>query len=165
MTERLCECGCGEPALYAARHVKSSFRSPRRFDLWEERDMGFATPCRIWTGAMGSARNGVPRYGRITYLGKVYSAHRFLYGREHGVLPKDVQLHHLCGITLCVNVEHLVPLNARDHTRADRAKVDPDHVRYIRIAKKPTIVIARELGISQSLVQQIKRGRLWSDIE
>lgn len=145
--------------------MKKSLRSKDRLERWEERDTGFATPCRIWTGSIGAYRDGNGRYGTIYHAGRYQKAHRVLWEQAHGPLSADVQLHHLCGVTQCVNIAHLVALTRLEHMREHHAKLDPDRVRYIRTARKSQNTIARELGVSEWLVGLVQRGEAWADVE
>lgn len=57
--------------------------------------------CWLWTGALNKG------YGVTSYLDKDLPAHRFIYQRMVGEIPKDYELDHLCKVTNCVNPEHL----------------------------------------------------------
>lgn len=128
---------------------------------WKEESTGFATPCHVWTGTTDT--DG--RYGTVYHAGRYKKAHRMVWERNRGPIEVGLQLHHLCGVTLCVNLDHLVALSNRDHVRTDRAKLSPDIVRYIRRALKSQNTIARELGISESLVSAVRLRQVWADVE
>ena len=46
-------------------------------------------------------------YGRLSYNGKHYRAHRLAYWIYRGTIPKGKILDHLCNNTWCVNAWHL----------------------------------------------------------
>lgn len=46
-------------------------------------------------------------YGKLTYKGKDYLAHRFIYEQIKGLIPKDKEIDHLCRDRSCINIEHL----------------------------------------------------------
>jgi len=69
--------------------------------------------CWLWTGATRS--NG---YGYIRqYVAHVRTsdvqAHRFMYERHVGPIPKGLSLDHLCRVLQCVNPSHLEPVSHR----------------------------------------------------
>lgn len=81
----------------------------------ERRDMGL-TPaeilmrgskvqnngCRLWTKSKN--RDG---YGSLGVDKKHYLAHRLAWELEHGEIPDDMYINHLCGNRACINVDHL----------------------------------------------------------
>lgn len=124
--------------------------------------------CWPWTGKRD--RNG---YGRApTSRGLTSLAHRQAFYRQWGWWPKEVS--HLCHDPLCCNPLHLIDEshaeNIQRSARAGRyergelrynAKLTNEQVRIIRDRMKngegPT-ALAREYGVSQSLLSHIKRG-------
>lgn len=111
----LCACGCGEPALYAERHVRNTLREKKKLGQWVEQNMGYDTPCWIWTGARCNASGRSQQYGRVYLRGRYQKAHRAVFQNVHGELPEGIVLHHLCEIHLCVNPKHLQPEPKRTH--------------------------------------------------
>lgn len=73
-----------------------------------------ATGCWIWQRGKTTAGYGMSgerdRHGNRLY------AHRAIYLRERGPIPKNWQLHHLCETPACVNPDHLVALQPGVHS-------------------------------------------------
>ena len=72
-------------------------------------DTGYETLCRLWPG---STSNG---YGQLGMNCRVVRAHVIAWEIANGPVPKGHHLHHMCGITLCCNEEHLIPLTPDEH--------------------------------------------------
>lgn len=58
--------------------------------------------CLIWTGTLD--RDG---YGQIRVNGRNSRAHRYAWEREHGPIPKGMEVDHICWERSCVNTDHL----------------------------------------------------------
>jgi hypothetical protein len=56
-------------------------------------------------------------YGSIwnSAIGKLQKAHRFMYEALIGEIPEGLVLDHLCGITRCINPDHLEPVTNREN--------------------------------------------------
>jgi len=67
--------------------------------------------CWLW----GAARttNG---YGKCQFGGRTWRAHRLIYTLLRGPIPPGLQIDHLCRTSLCVNPEHLEPVDSRTNT-------------------------------------------------
>lgn len=59
-------------------------------------------PCWLWTGHI--AKDGYPKLGRKR---RTFMAHRLVYERLVGEIPKGLTLDHLCRVRHCVNPDHL----------------------------------------------------------
>lgn len=68
--------------------------------------------CWIWNGG----RTTSTKYG--CYVSR--SAHRVFYEVYKGQVPKDWHVHHLCHTRLCVNPEHLLAIDRREHNKLHR---------------------------------------------
>jgi hypothetical protein len=68
--------------------------------------------CRIWSGyirpdgygTLRVAGEKVPRY-----------AHRHVWEQANGTIAPGMELHHLCGVESCVNLDHLALLSRHEH--------------------------------------------------
>lgn len=67
--------------------------------------------CWIW--AMKS-RSG--RYGKCSYRGSTWRAHRLAYHYLVKYLHRNTPVHHRCGVSLCVNPDHLQMTTHSDNT-------------------------------------------------
>lgn len=74
----------------------------------DERDCGHATPCWIWTGPL-SGPDSKPGggYARMSLNDRTCAAHIVMWTNEHGYIPGNRELDHLCRQRACVNPEHL----------------------------------------------------------
>ena len=69
-------------------------------------DCGYETPCWVWHGTRGAFG-----HGRITYGGRLQTAHRVYWEYHKGrKVAKGKLLHHLCENPSCVNPDHLVEM-------------------------------------------------------
>jgi hypothetical protein len=126
--------------------------------------MGFTTPCHYWTGPLNTGERG-GRYGRLYHGGKYVGAHRVVYEVRVGPIPEGKELHHLCEVTQCVNEAHLIPVTPTEHTRYSLAlKLDGDSVRAIRAGVVSAEDWAKALGVSASLVYQVRARTIWKHV-
>lgn len=67
--------------------------------------------CWLWNVAQSSAG-----YGRFSYKGKMFSAHRVSYELHKGPIPDGLQIDHLCRVKRCINPEHLEAVTPKENT-------------------------------------------------
>lgn len=84
----------------------------------EVMDMGYSSPCWIWTGSKDP--KGYGNY-YITRK-KCVKAHRFYYARYKEPIPDGFEIDHLCNVKSCVNPEHLIALTRLAHNRKHHFK-------------------------------------------
>ena len=129
--------------------------------------------CLVWQGAAINGYGVIQRGSRGEGL---IRTHRVVWEHHHGEVPEGLELCHTCDVRRCVNIEHLFlgdrAVNMRDAAAKGRtsrgierpgAKLSPDLVRYIRaeVERGPRGTkarLARELGVSPSLVSMVSRG-------
>lgn len=137
LSDRLCECGCGERTLVAmvtdrlkgwvkgegkrfvyghairVSGIASRGVRPARKDVrWAEEDRGFESPCWVWQLAAD-----VHGYGKVSRGGQRLKAHRLAYEDAYGSIPIGHDVHHRCEVKLCVNPAHLQALTPVAHGR------------------------------------------------
>lgn len=161
MSERLCACGCGEPAgVYAGSNSRAGIHrgEPKTFihghavrvrtypnargqRLLEQHIVDVATGCWIWR----HVNDGDDGYGKVWIAGRRVGAHVAVYELLVGPVPEGWQLDHLChdpktcagGSTCihrrCVNPAHLEPVvHAENCRRGVNAKLTAAQVGEIR---------------------------------
>lgn len=74
--------------------------------------------CWIWTGNL--AGRGYASFG---FDGSNVYVHRLIYELCVGDIPEDMTIDHLCGVTFCVNPDHLQVLSREENTRNPRTDV------------------------------------------
>ncbi len=73
------------------------------------------TGCWNWDGAKSRG------YGLTTMPdGTFTNAHRAAYRLLREDVPKNIQIHHLCGNRLCCNPDHLAAVTDMEHRRLDK---------------------------------------------
>ncbi len=123
-------------------------------------------------------RNGAG-YGVITAESKRMGAHRLSYMLAVGDIPEGYFVMHKCDNPACVNPEHLNVGLPRDNVhdmeqkgRArrsrgqlnGRAKLKDADVLMIRASSRSCTEMARELGVTTTLVGRIRRGLSWKHL-
>lgn len=63
---------------------------------------GLNGPCHVYRGAKDSAG-----YGHVRANGVTVKTCRYCWERAHGVIPKGMEMDHLCRVRACCNVAHL----------------------------------------------------------
>ena len=136
--------------------------------------------CWLWQAAKTGSGYGS---FNVPEVSATMSAHRVSYWMKTGECPPDdLLVRHKCDTPLCVNPHHLeigtVADNSRDmmerarHKRPDsvgeangNAKLTADNVATIRQlieAGKNNTVIARQFGVTHSMISRIRRGQSWA---
>lgn len=133
--------------------------------------------CIEWTGCR--TRQG---YGRKNVGNhQIMLAHRWIWTKANGPIPKGMVICHRCDNPPCVNLDHLFIGTQSDNmldafaknrkermkgSRNGRSKLTFDQVQEIRslssVGEKQTL-LAERFGVSQSLVTKIINYEVWSD--
>lgn len=129
--------------------------------------------CWVW---QKGTKNG---YGHTMLKGKPQQAHRASWMIFVGDIPNGMQINHKCHNRACINPDHLYvgdqKQNMADMMVAGRAnplkgeqnghsKLTAEKVLEIRASNDPSKLIAENMGVSVSLVRQIKRKLVWTHI-
>ena len=72
--------------------------------------------CRLWM--TGLSTKGYGKF--LDEEHRTVPAHRWAWENEYGPLNSKLELHHKCGVKSCTRVEHLIPLNSKDHKAEHR---------------------------------------------
>lgn len=131
------------------------------------------TGCWLWSGG---SNNG--RYGHLRIGSKFVSAHRYSWLIHRGEIGRGQVICHHCDVPMCVNPDHLFVGTQADNVadmtakgrRASfsgsangRAKLTKEQAASIRSDDRVNRVIARDYGVSFSLIWHIKKGRIWNE--
>lgn len=147
------EPGCGNPhkglGLCQSHLNRDRFRKykqsvsvkdiPRARELfeevgWEVSDSG----CWIWAG-----KREIGGYGSITKTPIAQTAHRVSYAIHFGMIPKGIQIHHICTVRACVNPMHLQALTPQENTAEMFER--REYKREIAALKREVARLKREL--------------------
>lgn len=109
---RMSEIRKGKPSCLKGRMID---RKPqdvlRRF--WSKVEK--TTSCWIWKGTHFSKGYGAFSITLGKYRSKNVLAHRFSYALVRGPILNNLQIHHICNNTLCVNPAHLEAVSLKEN--------------------------------------------------
>lgn len=71
--------------------------------------------CWLWIGYKRKSKKGLREYGRFRVDGKLVTAHKWIYEKKFGEVPRGKELHHKCNVGLCVRWSHLFPKTPKQH--------------------------------------------------
>ena len=122
-------------------------------------------------------------YGRINRDGKLVRLHRAVWERDHGHIPAGMVVMHSCDNPCCLEPEHLFlgtqAENVADMDRKGRrrtpigsqqpqAKLTEASVRVVKQRLKDgatCAALAREYGVSDAAIRNVKKGRRWTHVQ
>jgi hypothetical protein len=126
----------------------------QRFDSkWQRSE---TTDCWLWTGRR------VRRHGSIsTWRGQTENAHRIAWMLHHGD-PGALHVLHRCDEPLCVNPYHLFLGTACNYSKLTEANAAEIRRRY-NAGKRP-LDLARDYGVTPTLIVQIGKRKVWRHV-
>ncbi len=151
------------------------------YRLWSK--VRFGGGCWEWTGAMGSHNRG-----SMTILRRRYMPHRVAWLAIGNSLPPGMKVCHRCDNPRCVRPDHLFlgsqADNMRDmslkgrgrngfskdplhHRPPSRRALTADQVRLVRsrlASGDRRSLIARDLGVSYTVIHMIAHGRHYAEV-
>jgi hypothetical protein len=129
--------------------------------------------CWIWTACRFADGYGMFQWKRTQH------AHRLMWMRENGPIPKGMHICHTCDNPPCVNPKHLFlgtpGDNVRDMVRKGRspdrrgerhpnAKLSNKDVVEIREARGTFKSIGKRYGVTRQMIALIKKRKSWSHV-
>lgn len=129
--------------------------------------------CWLWDAATN--RNGYGVIQRGARGDGTELAHRVSYELHVGPIPDGLHVLHRCDVPACVNPDHLFvgdqvanmgdAANKGRCFKHDRRRLTSGQVRLVRRSKIPRATMARNLGVSQGVVQNVRNGNTYRDVE
>lgn len=123
--------------------------------------------CWEWIGTI----NHKTGYGKKTFAGKDYLAHRWVFEMLQGPIPEDKVINHICSNRACVNPHHLEVVSQTENCRKRKCTfLTEQQVRVIKRAKENKQWgdgkrLAEEFGVTSATIHDIWNGRSWAEIE
>lgn len=152
-------------------------KSKRTKEEWKQHistnvSMDGNTGCWNWKKALGSGG-----YGVTWYNGKTVYAHRMSYFAFNGDFDPNFLVLHSCDNPSCVNPKHLIlgsdQDNSSDMVNKNRsakgsknglAKLTEDMIPTIRESVLSSRALSNLLGISKTVILDIKRNKIWKHV-
>lgn len=145
--------------------MPSNGQAPRktfaqRLELDEE------TGCWNWTGA--KTRDG---YGNLKRGGKSFSAHRYVFEKLVGPIPKGTCVLHSCDNPACCNPDHLRTGSAKDNIRdainrgrfvAPMQKLTLAQVEQIRKSSASNRELGKCFGVHPTTIRDVRSGKTFT---
>jgi hypothetical protein len=159
--ELLCACGCGEPAVYAARHAPRTIRTKIHESDYVIMDCGYTTLCWVFRGKLAKG------YATIRYQSRQMQAHRAMYEQEVGPIPDGLVIDHLCDVTRCINPAHLEAKTTAENLRwGKHTKLTIQDAREIRRIgmTKTANDLAENYGVTPFTIYQVRRNSIWKEL-
>lgn len=143
---------------------------PLEILFWSKVDIKGPDDCWEWQASV-TQTGGYGQFNAARHLGHSRMAHRWAWILTQGSIPKGLYVLHHCDNRPCCNPKHLYlgtyKDNARDmvergrlyiRTGADnhQTKLTPEQVIMIRKDPRPQRTIAKEYGVSQPAIRQVK---------
>lgn len=97
--------------------------------------------CWLWVGSTSKTKNDIRPY--IQNKGKRMLAYRLSYEMHVGPIPVGAMICHKCGVSICVNPEHLYAGNAKTNA-ADSFRHGRRPSREFLVANAATLIASRK---------------------
>lgn len=138
-------------------------------------------PDECWPWMAWADKSGYGRMGLGGHNSRGVGAHRIAYELAAGPIPEGLSVLHRCDNRICVNLAHLFLGTHQDNMddmmskgrhgqtgckgeRHPGAKLTDAVVLQIKDATGLHREIAKDFGVSRSLVSQIKSGGIWKHV-
>ena len=176
--EALAKSLCGKHYKRMRKHgtTDAPKRAPGSLEdrFWRFVDKSDDDSCWLWSG--GTVGRG---YGSIMLPDQsTGTAHRVSYEIHYGEIPDGMNVLHKCDNPPCVNPKHLFlgthADNSLDMTDKNRqangescglSKLTESDIKYIRESDLTQKELAKEFGVTQANISEIKRGRTWRHVK
>lgn len=113
---KMCKMHYTRQMRHGSPHTVRTFDHDEMFNSRVEK----TESCWMWTGTINA--HG---YGGMTINGKSKLVHRLSYERAKGQIPVGLQIDHICHNRICVNPDHLRPVNHKQNQEnLSKARVD-----------------------------------------
>lgn len=122
----------------------------------------------MWRKGSHETRYGA-RYGTVRRPGEEVpiSAQRYMWEKLRGPVPPNMDLDHLCRVTLCCNPDHIEPvphvINVRRGKNTRLSLETAREIRALRAAGVDTIELSARFGVHRMYIYQICRGDKWKE--
>jgi hypothetical protein len=128
--------------------------------------------CWIWLATVNHRG-----YGMMSVGDRTAPVHRLSWQAHRGPIPHGLYVLHRCDVRCCVNPAHLFLGTHQDNMddmkakgrssfgeRNALAKLTADSVREIRASGASSRIMAEQLGVSRSLIKQVRKGTIWAHV-
>ncbi|MCA9073201.1 MAG: HNH endonuclease [Planctomycetaceae bacterium] len=138
--------------------------------FWSKVDKAGIGECWLWTDHVD--KDG---YGPFTVSkGNRYKSTRIAYFIHHGKDPGDLLICHKCNNPTCCNPHHLYAGTCKDNLSQasnesrmscgenhHKSKLSDGQVKQIRMSTESCVSLAKEFGVTNQTISNIKNNKTW----